>query len=76
MENSATSAAVPDVENASSVSPSPKDSTVEINREPERPSNGTRIVPNPSDNSFSRVILTDWLVYPGSGENPKSEILE
>lgn len=35
-----------------------------------------KIVPNPSENSFSRVVLTDWLVYPGSPENPKSEVLE
>lgn len=36
-----------------------------------------KIVPNPrDDNSFSRVILTDWLVNPGGGENPKSEIVE
>lgn len=38
----------------------------------------TKIVPNPtSDKSFSRVILTDWLVSPGSDEhNSKSEIVE
>lgn len=36
----------------------------------------TKIVPNPSDNSFSRVILTDWLVFSGRGENPKPEIVE